>query len=117
MFVFFSVFRFETLIFGPHKVSRSKDPEKDDVEEQGPRFKTCTGVADGRVQQVHGGSAQAQSVHPVRGLFQVRHHARGSEGGPGVGGGCPGVPALGSYRQKIRLPEQNEPTHKIKNHI
>lgn len=40
-----------------------------------------TGVAHRRVQQVHGGSAQAQSVHPVRGLFEIRHHARSAGGG------------------------------------
>lgn len=43
-----------------------------------------TRVSYRRVQQVHGGSAQAQSVHPVRGLFEIRHHARGAEGETGV---------------------------------
>lgn len=44
-----------------------------------------TGIAHGRVQQVHGGSAQAQPAHAVRGLFEVRHHARSSEGRPDSG--------------------------------
>lgn len=44
-----------------------------------------TRVPHGRVQQVHGGSAQAQPVHPVRGLFEIRHHAGGA--GPETGAG------------------------------
>ena len=59
-----------------------------------------TGVSYRRVQQVHGGSAQAQSVHPVRGLFEIRHHARSAEGRPesarAEGALVPGVQALWS---------------------
>lgn len=43
-----------------------------------------TWVTNRWVQQVHGSSAQAQSVHPVRGLFEIRHHARSTEGETGV---------------------------------
>lgn len=49
------------------------------------RWRIRTGVPHRRVQQVHGSSAQAQSVHPVRGLFEIRHHARGAEGRPESG--------------------------------
>lgn len=44
------------------------------------RTRGRTRVSHGRVQQVHGGSAQAQSVHPVRGLFEIRHHAKAGRG-------------------------------------
>lgn len=58
-----------------------------------------TRVAHRRVQQVHGGSAQAQSVHPVRGLFEIRHHARTAAGRPESGrregAGLPGLRCWG----------------------
>lgn len=34
-----------------------------------------TRIAHGWVQEVHGGPSQAQPVHAVWGLFEVRHHA------------------------------------------
>lgn len=34
-----------------------------------------TRIAHGRVQQVHGGPSQAEPIHAVWGLFEVRHHA------------------------------------------
>lgn len=61
-----------------------------------------TGVAYRWVQQVHSSSAQAQSVHPVRGLFEIRHHARSTDGRPEStgraekGGRSPGAEVLRS---------------------
>lgn len=34
-----------------------------------------TRISHGGVQKVHGGPGQAQPVHAIRGLFEVRHHA------------------------------------------
>ena len=60
-------------------------------------MRPLTGIADGRVQQVHGRPAQPQAAHAVRGLLEVGHHARTRLGtgtpaagqtldGPGGGG-------------------------------
>lgn len=35
-----------------------------------------TRIAHGGVQEVHGGPGQAQPVHAIWGLFEVRHHAK-----------------------------------------
>lgn len=42
-----------------------------------------TRVAHGRVQEVHGWPGQAQPVHAIWGLFEVRHHANSRVEAPG----------------------------------
>lgn len=67
------------------------------------RWPARTGIPHGGVQQVHGRPAQAQSVHPVRGLFEIRHHARGTEGGgpeSGRTGRCRSPGARRLHRKK-----------------
>lgn len=47
------------------------------------RGPVLTRVAHGRMQEVHGWPSQAQPVHAIWGLFEVRHHANSRVEAPG----------------------------------